>query len=208
MKGVLCFGDSITFGRGEVPSVGWCGRLKKYFESKDEHNGVYNLGIPGHTSTELLDRLVVESRARIRIKRPGDRYLILIAIGTNDCKFDGSQQSTPRTSEDRFRNNIERLVGLTKSLEAGVAFIGLPPVDEARTFPYEDTWFKLDRVKLFNDIIKESCEASGVLFFDMFGAMVDEDFSALLADGLHPNSEGYDFMFEKIKSFIEKNKLI
>ena len=41
MHGILCFGDSITFGRGETPNIGWAGRLKKYFESKDFYNVLY-----------------------------------------------------------------------------------------------------------------------------------------------------------------------
>jgi hypothetical protein len=45
MKGILCFGDSITFGRGEMPSIGWVGRLKNYYEKQDFYNCVFNLGI-------------------------------------------------------------------------------------------------------------------------------------------------------------------
>lgn len=32
MKGIWCFGDSVTFGIGELPHKGWCGRLKEFFE--------------------------------------------------------------------------------------------------------------------------------------------------------------------------------
>ncbi len=207
MKGILCFGDSITFGRGEMPAKSWCGRLKDYFESKDPYNGVYNLGVPGQTSDELLKRFDSEAEGRARIHRDSDRYLILIAIGTNDCKFDGNLKE-PRTDEKQFRKNIKELISKAKSCKAEVAFIGLPPVDESRTLPYEETWFKQERVKLFNDIIMESCKENNVLFFDMFGVMSKEDYPKLLNDGIHPNSAGYDFMFGKIKEFLEKNKLI
>ena len=61
MKGILCFGDSLTFGVGELPNKSWCGRLKDYFEIKENHNGVYNLGVPGHTSTDLLKRFNAEA---------------------------------------------------------------------------------------------------------------------------------------------------
>ena len=208
MKGILCFGDSITFGRGEIPNKSWCGRLKDYFEVKGNHNGVYNLGVPGHTSTDLLKRFDSEAEGRIRIKRPSDQYLILIAIGTNDCKFDGKpENNTPRTTDDQFRKNIKELIIKAKSYQTKLAFIGLPPVDESRTLPYEETWFKSERVKLFNDIIKELCEENNILFFDIFDIMIKENYPKLLDDGLHPNAAGYDFMFKKIKEFLEKKHL-
>jgi acyl-CoA thioesterase I len=209
MEGILCFGDSITFGRGEIPNKSWCGRLKDYFEVKGSHNGVYNLGVPGHTSTDLLKRFDSEAEGRIRIKRPSDKYLILISIGTNDCKFDGKpEDNNPRTTDNQFRKNIKELIKKAKSYQAKLAFIGLPPVDKSRTLPFEETWFQPERVKLFNDIVKELCEENNVLFFDMFDVMSKKDFSQLLEDGLHPNSAGYDFMYGEVKSFIESNKLI
>ena len=209
MEGILCFGDSITFGRGEIPNKGWCGRLKDYFEAKDEHNGVYNLGIPGQTSTELLKRFSTEAESRIRIKRPEDKYLILVAIGTNDCKFDGKlEDNNQRTTDDQFRRNIKELIIKAKSYKTKLVFIGLPPVDKSRTLPYEKTWFKPERVKLFNDFVKELCEENNILFFDIFNVMGKKDYPKLLEDGLHPNSAGYDFMCEAIKRFLEDNKLI
>jgi lysophospholipase L1-like esterase len=35
MFGVLVFGDSIAWGRGELPNIGWVGRLKKEIEATD-----------------------------------------------------------------------------------------------------------------------------------------------------------------------------
>jgi acyl-CoA thioesterase I len=209
MKGILCFGDSITFGRGETPNKSWSGRLKEYFESKDFHNGVYNLGVPGHTSTDLLERFDSEAFGRIRTHRLGNEYLILIAIGTNDCKLDLiSEGSKPRITIEKFRENIKELIKKAKCYKAKLVFLGLPPVDEARTLPYEETSFTNKRVKKFNDVVKESCEAAEVSFLDIFEIMIKENYQELLKDGLHPNSKGYDFMFNIIKTFLEKNKLI
>ena len=115
MKAILCFGDSITFGYGESPKKGWCGRLKDYFETKEYHNGIYNLGVPGHTSTDLLKRFDSEAQGRVRLHKPS-KYIILIAIGTNDCKFDGNlENNNPRTTNDQFRKNIEELIAKAKS---------------------------------------------------------------------------------------------
>jgi lysophospholipase L1-like esterase len=209
MFGILCFGDSITFGRGEVPSKSWCGRLKDVVEPLGSHHGVYNLGVPGQTSTDLMQRFDTEAQGRIRIKRPEDKYLIIIAIGTNDCEFDGMpDKGKPRTTPEKFGENISALIARTKSYQADVVFLGLPPIDESRTLPFEETSFTLERVKLFNNIIKEKCEREAVEFLDVFTLMSKEDYSSLLADGLHPNSKGYDFMFKIIKNFLKEKNII
>ena len=65
MFGILVCGDSISLGRGESPNIGWVGRLKEYFESKDQYNSCFNLGISGDTSTDILTRFENEIKARI-----------------------------------------------------------------------------------------------------------------------------------------------
>ena len=206
MKGILCFGDSITFGRGEIPNKGWCGRLKNWFEVQGTHNAVYNLGIPGGASTDLLERFNAEANTRIRLKRPTDEYTILIAIGANDCKFE-KESRNPRTTDEHFKENIKNLIKKAKSYKAKLAFIGLIPVDEKRVQPFERTWFINERVMLFNEIIKELCQKENILFLDIYQFMIKEKYEILLFDGLHPNTQGYDYMFNIIKKFIEKNKL-
>ena len=63
MDGMLIFGDSIVSGRGEIPNIGWVGRLKKDFENSP-HKSIFNLGIPGDTSTNLFKRFETEIKAR------------------------------------------------------------------------------------------------------------------------------------------------
>ncbi len=209
MYGILCFGDSITFGRGEKSNIGWCGRLKKYFESKDDYNGVYNLGIPGQNSQDLLQRIDIEIKARLRKKRPGDKYLILVGIGANDSKWEGlPEENKPRTDEKKFKENIKELIKKTKKYSAKLAFIGLIPVDESKTLPYENTSFTNKRIVLFNSLVKEVCQKNDILFLNIFDKMENKDHIKLLKDGLHPNSQGYEVMYLEIKEFLEKNRLI
>ena len=101
MHGILCFGDSISFGKGETPKMGWVGRLKNSFEPGGDH--VYNLGVPGHTSADLLKRFDIECQSRIKFKRPVDKYLIIIAIGANDNKWEGMpEDNKPRATIRRL----------------------------------------------------------------------------------------------------------
>jgi lysophospholipase L1-like esterase len=209
MHGILCFGDSITFGRGEIPNYSWVWRLRNYFEPKGEHNAVYNLGVSGHNSVDLLKRFDAEATARVRLIRPEDKFLILIAIGQNDSRWTGlPKDNNPYVDEDTFKSNINELINKAKKYKAKLAFIGLFPVNEKFTLPYEDKSFENKRIEAYNNIIKKQCEKNKVLFLNMLEILIKENHIKLTDDGLHPNSKGYDFMFEKIKDFLESNKLL
>ncbi len=172
MRAILCFGDSITEGRGELPNTGWVGRLKESFESADEYNVVYNLGIPGETTDGLLKRFKIECAARVRNLRPEDRFVILVAIGINDSLWFGLPKSgRPCTTPERFEKNVQRLIEIGSSFEAELAFIGLTPVDESRTMPYEETSLENKRVKEYNARIKKCCAEKRVPFLDLFESM-------------------------------------
>ncbi len=68
MFAITVIGDSIVFGRGNNKDRGWVGRLGKYFEVQDYYNAVYNLGIPGDISTNLIKRFDVECKSRIKFR--------------------------------------------------------------------------------------------------------------------------------------------
>ena len=208
MEGILYFGDSITFGCGETPNKGWCGRLKECFEKENDESAVYNLGVPGHTSTDLLKRFDAESAGRLRFRHPSE-YLIIIAIGTNDCKMDITPKGdTPRTTEVDFQENIHELIQKAKKCNAKTAFIGLPPVDEKATAMFDDTRFSNQRVEKFNNMIMSACLEEDIPFLDMLSIMSKERYDLLLDDGLHPNSKGYDFMAQQIIEFLKERELL
>jgi len=210
MKAILCFGDSITFGVGEMPTRGWGGRLKDYFEVKDQFHYVFNLGFPGHTSKDLLERIGAELKTRVCIKRDGDEFLVLFSIGTNDCRYqDAPANNNVRVKEEEFRDNVKKIISLIKKYPAKIIGLGIPPVNEKLTLPFEgEYFFTNERVKLFNDILKESCEHNDVLFLDIFENLIKGDYSKLLKDGLHPNSEGHEKIYQIVKEFLIKNKPI
>ena len=108
MKAVIVCGDSVALGRGEAPNIGWAGRLKNDFEIKGTHHCLFNLSCPGDTSTDLLKRFETEAKARVKYKRPGDEFIIMIAIGLNDTKFVDPFKK-PQTSLLKFKTNIAKL---------------------------------------------------------------------------------------------------
>jgi len=180
MFGVLVCGDSISHGRGEMPSVGWAGRLKNYFEKQGFNNCLFNLGVPGDTSGMLLKRFETEVKSRVKYIYPIDKFIIIIAVGNNDLECIGSP------------NNM-----VTK------------PVNEDMSNPFEDRkYFTNNRVQEYDQILKESAKQENILFLDIFNKLIKKKYKKLLADGLHPNSKGYEEMWKIIKRSMIRKKLI
>jgi len=207
MFGILIFGDSIVFGRGEKPSLGWAGRLKEYFERQDPYNAVYNLGIPGDTTDNLLERFDTEIKARVHYFFPDDKFVIFFGIGTNDAKCIENPENY-QTAKEKFRENMLSLIDKARKHTKHIIFVGLLPVDESMTNPFEDTYFTNKRQKEYNKIIKECCKQEQINFIDLIDDWLKKDYKRLLGDGLHPNSKGYEKIFDTVKGFLIKKELI
>lgn len=213
---ILCFGDSITYGNWD-PRGGWVGRLREYLDAKSLENYTgadlystyytltYNLGIPGETSTILAERFEDELAVRYN---PDELNIILIAIGINDSRFYKSAGQHETNIED-FRQNIWDLEEIAKKYTNDVAFIGLTPVDEARTDPLfweDDAVYKNEYIEKYDAVIKDFCESRKVPFVDVFSAMKNLEVAKLMEDGIHPNQEGYKVLEEIIRAAVFENR--
>lgn len=206
MFSIIALGDSITFGKGAGPGKGWADRLRAFFEPRDPNNALYNLGIPGNSSTDLLERAGKELEARVRYVYPEDRFVILIAIGTNDSRGMGIPENI-QTKPEKYRENIERVVDLAKDHTKHVVLIGLPPVDES-LMPFEDTYFNNLNIEKFNGILEAVAKNKGVQYCKIYEEFFRKDHRKLLADGLHPNNEGHELIYERIRDFLKGKGLI
>ena len=206
MKGILCLGDSITHGRGEMPGIGWVGRLKEYYESQEFYNCVFNLGIPGNTSKDMLKRIDVEAKARAIYRRQDSEYIMTISVGTNDMGGAGSSEAVI-ISPKKFRKNVLSLIKKARKYVQKVVFIGTIPVDESNN-PVGTFYFTNNKQEEYNNIVKACCEKENVLFLDLYSKWIKIDYLKLLHDDVHPNSKGYDLMYDQIKEFLIKEGLI
>jgi acyl-CoA thioesterase I len=204
MQAILCFGDSITFGKGDIAKRGWCGRLQASFENDADNRFVYNLGIPGDTTIGLLERLEIEACARARTKYDDDRSCTLIAIGTNDARLNGG---VPETPIEAFSKNIDAILTIAKRY-ASVGVIGLTPVDESLTHDYEGTSFTNERIRAYNEALRKIARTHDVPFLDLLDPFLQEPYRTMLEDGLHPNKKGYEWMYAQIVPFLIENELI
>ncbi|KKP97902.1 MAG: gdsl-family lipolytic enzyme [Parcubacteria group bacterium GW2011_GWD2_38_12] len=191
---ICIFGDSITWGAYDPEQGGWATHLRNYFEAQDNDVNIYNLGVSGDTTTDLLNRIEVEAKSR-------EPNIVIFAIGINDAQFIHSANSQ-RISTDEFQNNLSKLHFMAKRFAEKFVFIGLTAVDESMTRPVPwdmDMSYTNKNIKRLDGVIEKFCKENNLEFISMNGVIKNED----LIDGLHPNTQGHKKMFDKIKPEIE-----
>ena len=210
MAQILVFGNSIVYGAWG--RNGWVQQLKIFLEEKilkdpNFYYLTYNLGISGNTTEDLLERFEFETKQRLK---EGEETIIVFAIGTNDAQFVISKNDL-RTKPEKFRENIKKLINFARKFSSKIIFIGLTPVDEIKTTPIPwntDKIYKNENIQKYNEILKSVCNENNVYFIDIFEDWIKEDYKNFLEDGLHPNLAGHQKIFEKVKDFLLRKKII
>ena len=186
MKTICVFGDSITWGAWDNEKRGWVNRLK-LFLCKDNGVEVYNLGISGDKTEDVLERFGEEAKVR----EPTD---IIFAIGINDT-FHGSEELSG-IDINKFKENLNELIRQAKKFTHRIVFIGLTRVNESEV----EKSYKNELIQEYDKILKDVCDENSLLYIEMFTLLNDSD----LEDGLHPNAEGHKKIFKKVKELIVK----
>ena len=208
---ILFFGDSITWGAWDNEG-GWVSRIKKQVDKKiidsdfNYYHDIYNVGISGDKTTDLLDRFEVEAKNRID---EDNETVIVFSVGVNDSQF--IEKEGNRTPFDQFQNNIKALIGKAEKLGGKVVFIGIFPVDDSKLSPtpWDDgKSYKLEYVDKYNRILQGVCRNEDVDFIDIYGEFIKKDYKSLLIDGLHPNTEGHRQISEIVLKFLQNKKII
>jgi acyl-CoA thioesterase I len=214
----ICAGDSITYGLW-AESDRWTEKLRVYLEekslkqsSREELNtknyiAVYNLGIPGDTSRGLSERFNQEVLPRLN---PEQITTIIIAIGTNDSAY-SKELGDFQIPIEETKRNLLGLIEDARRVADNLIVVGLPPVDEIRTDPiYWNPGFSYtnEKIKEYEDAIRDICQKEGVVFIDIFKQMSKKDIPSLMEDGIHPNKKGHQVMFEIIKNYLVQKSVI
>lgn len=195
-RNILVFGDSVAYGAGDLAG-GWADRLKAHYFGKDF---VYNLGISDDTTNEILKRFEFESKQRI----DSHSNILLFAVGKNDAILWDNQD--PNVSLEQFKMNIIALIGCALKIADRVLFVGLAPIDETKTGPtaWDKRAFYLNEVMdSYNKELRTVAQSAGVEFIDIAANWKNIDYKRLLADGLHPNAEGHQRIFELVKNQLD-----
>lgn len=200
MSNRICvFGASITRGACDNKMGGWVNRLDVFLQNYNDEFSAYNLGISGDTSEDLLRRFAVECEAR----KP---KVIMIAIGNNDSSIWKSLGGN-RVSLEDYENNLKELIKISKKFTNKIIFVGLTQVIEKEVTPVEwddDISYYNQELEKYNTVLKKVAGGNNLLFISMEGILKDSDFT----DGLHPNAEGHEKMFEQVKNFLIENNVL
>lgn len=193
MERIAIWGDSITYGASDSEKGGWVNRLKVSLGNDDEDVRVYNVGISGDRTYDVIDRFEVECERR-------EPDVILFAIGTNDSQHEENYENVS-TSLDKFRENLQWLVDSARKYSKQIGFVGLTKVDESKVVPSGGgRGYDNESMKKYDAVVKDVCEINGLPYLYMYDLLDDGD----LVDGLHPDSGGHEKMFLRIRDFIKK----
>ncbi len=210
MAQILIFGDSIADGAYDEHG-GWVDRLKQHFMEKnmqgnvlvDESNWVYNLGISGNTSRDLLERFDNESTAR-KADRNDKVAIFIIVIGTNDSRYNEPEGKQPEMSVEDYSKNVVQLIDKARKYSDKILLVNSLPVDESKTTPIYGQYVYLNsRINEFNTALHNLAESEDVDLLDLNrAAKAHISWNDMLIDGLHPNPEGHIWIYKQIKPTI------
>lgn len=203
---VLIFGDSITQGFYDEKG-GWATRLVNQYlgqEVTGEINAptLFNLGISGDTTQNLLDRF--ESEATARIDKTG-KNAIVFAIGTNDTIY---RENEFDSTADEYRQKLDSLYNIASAYSDKLLFVSLfPIVDELlQPFPWSSSGkcYSTERMKLFNDTLTTFCQDKRLRLVDLWTVFEQQsDLKSLFFDGIHPNHEGHQVIADIVRPELE-----
>lgn len=212
LKGIWVFGDSIVYGAFDTKG-GWVQRLRTYLDEKgfDEKGKyyceIYNLGIPkGETTVDLKKRILIDAEPR---KWDAER-LTLISVGINDSAVLNDEEGN-WVNIEKYRENLKEIIEKAKTFSSQVVMIGVTLVDEEKTNPVpwdKKLGYRNSVIKEYNQAMMEVAEENNLLFIDLIPRLEKVNWKNMLRDGVHPNDEGHELIFQVIKDQLEEKKII
>jgi lysophospholipase L1-like esterase len=205
MKKVFLFGASVVYGVGAVEAC-WADRIKQAVHrelyganAKDDACQVFNCGIPGENAAQVNSRI---HPALSLSSKPEDKKIIVLSVGTNDSRAEGESTAFQNTPEG-YRQTLETMLPAVQRLSSGLICVGFTPVDEHKTLPHRDgnaaSYFRNDRIRQFEQVFAEVSLAHHLTFVPLFDKAQAHGWNArLYQDGLHPNDEGHEWMFQQV----------
>lgn len=198
-KKLAVLGDSGVFGWGDVEEGGWCERLRRHWMGLPEGPVVYNLGVRGDGLERVAARLPAEVGVRGELRRQIPQG-ILLAVGLNDTARVGRPDGRPQLAPEAFLFGLQQLLRETQK-STPVFVLGLTPVLEEAMPWAEVLWYSLADVRRYEGLLEEACMEANVPFLPMLEPFLAQPLwpQWLEADGLHCNSIGHGFLYERVR---------
>lgn len=163
---IVAFGDSLTAGYGVNLDESYPAILEKYLKADNPNIEVINSGVSGETTTGGLDRVDF-----IISQNP---QLVLLGLGANDM--------FRSTDPDITKANLEKMILKFKEKNIPVILLGMKAQASSGV---------IYRQK-FNTIYVDLAKKYNILLVPFFleNVVLVKDLN--IADGIHPNREGYE----------------
>ncbi len=208
---IVALGDSIIYGYGDPDGGGWVERLRRQWMAVENQGPVlYNLGIRGNRTVQVLDRLEQEFRQRGELRNQVPDGIVL-SVGVNDSARIQSPQGRYYTNLEQFQLQINSLLEVAQHL-CPVLFIGMVPVDETR-MPFQGClYYDHGSQYQYKEVTRLACLKLQIPYLDIFQLWLSrgENWwrSRLCSDGLHPNTLGYQSLLQDILEWEPMQKMI
>jgi lysophospholipase L1-like esterase len=175
----VCFiGDSFVAGYGDGEQLGWVGRVAARSAREGQRFTVYNLGVRGHTSTDVVQRWRQECTPRLPAHC---ERRIVASFGVNDTI---DEDGRARVALSASADNLARLLTETRD-DFTVLVVGPPPVDDTA---------QNERTAALNERYATICRDHNVDYVEAFPTLhTDRCWMDEVAadDGAHPGTAGY-----------------
>lgn len=203
------FGASIVYGAKDWKNGGWVQLLKSDIEKKSNFKKwVYNLGVPGHTSSDVLNRIEREIKSRIFDEL--QEIVVIVSVGINDTYYFHNNEKETATKPEKYKENIGKIIKIAKKYTKNVFFVGITPVFNNKLQPVpwrKEISYSLANCRKYNEIAKSVCKKESIPFLDLFSIFSKLNYGKLLDDGLHPTAEGHKKIFMLVKDFLNENRI-
>lgn len=183
---IIVFGDSITQGYDDYEKGGWVNRLFIDVSARQDKNNkdyisVFNQGIDGNTTVDLLERIEAEINAR-----KDNNMIVIFDVGGNDAaRRDQGESVVPF---NLFSKNYSQLIEIAKKY-GRVVCLGLHESDGV----FEDV-----DAQTYDSEIRRLAEANSAVYISM-ADMLSRDFDGLTYDGDHPSPAGHQLIYDRLK---------
>ncbi len=167
---VLILGDSLSYGTGANKGEDYPTLLADKTGWK-----IINAGVPGDTSADGLQRLPA-------LLAQDPPQLLIVELGGNDILHQVPQSQTAA--------NLIAILKLAKAQNIQTVLVAIPEFNALKV-----AMGSLDDHRMFEEIAKETATP---LIKDVFSEVLSD--RSLKADQIHPNTQGYALVAEKMLS--------
>jgi lysophospholipase L1-like esterase len=104
---------------------------------------------------------------------------------------------------------LQQIINTAKKYSDKILVVGFPGVDEAKTNPiaWADMNFKNDAIFTYEKAAQETCRQLNVPFIPLHQTFMSKAAQGQVLqapDGLHPNDEGHQLIFELVRPELAK----